>query len=96
MSNKSVEALDIFSALAGLYIKLSGSVPELLNPRSVWFNSYVGTVPATTTSPARDVIEPTKDYFLDMATLARELEKLLIKHADDHCNSPGCTAASAA
>ena len=34
------------------------------------------------------LIEPTKDYWLDMAALATELEKMLIKHADGHHNSP--------
>jgi hypothetical protein len=40
----------------------------------------------------RDVIEPTKDYWLDMPALATELEKMLIKHADGHHNSPDFAA----
>jgi len=47
---------------------------------------------ASPTSPSRDVIEPTKDYWLDMAALATELEKMLIKHADGHHNSPDFAA----
>ena len=86
--NSVVEALDVFSALARLFINFGGNVPEFLNRRSVWFHSYVGAVPATLASPSRDVIEPTKDYFLAMAALGNELEKLLIKHAEGHRNSP--------
>jgi hypothetical protein len=86
--NSVVEALDVFSALARLFINFGGNVPEFLNRRSVWFHSYVGAVPATLASPSCDVIEPTKDYFLAMAALANELEKLLIKHAEGHRNSP--------
>ena len=52
----------------------------------------VGAVPASLTIPSRDVIELTKDYWLDMAALATELEKMLIKHADGHHNSPGFAA----
>jgi hypothetical protein len=95
-NRKSVsEALNVFSALASLFIDFGGDMPKFLNRRSVWLRSYVGAVPATPTSPERDVIEPTKDYFLDMAALAHELELMLIKHAETHGNSPGCAVASA-
>jgi hypothetical protein len=71
-----------------LFVNFGGNIPEFLNHRAVWFRSQVGAVPASLTTPSRDVIEPTKDYWLDMAALAAELEKLLIKHADGHHNSP--------
>jgi hypothetical protein len=72
-----------------LFVNFGGNIPEFLNHRAVWFRSQVGAVPASLTSPSRDVIEPTKDYWLDMAALATELEKMLIKHADGHHNSTG-------
>jgi hypothetical protein len=93
-NRKSVsEALNVFSTLASLFIDFGGDMPKFLNHRSVWLRSYVGAVPATCTGPGRDVIEPTKDYFLAMAALAREIEQLLIKHAETHGNSPGCAVA---
>jgi hypothetical protein len=76
-SYSAVDALDVFATLALLFLNFGGSIPEFLNHRAVWFFSQVGAVPATLTSPARDVIEPTKDYWLDMAALAAELKKQL-------------------
>jgi hypothetical protein len=67
-------------------------IPEFLNHRAIWFRSQVGDVAASLTSPSRDVIEPTKDYWLDTAALATELEKMLIKHANGHHNSPDSAA----
>ena len=91
-STSAVDALDVFATLSHLFVNFGGNIPEFLNHRSVWFRSQVGAVPASLTSPSRDVIEPTKDYWLDMAALATELEKMLIKHADGHHNSPDFAA----
>jgi hypothetical protein len=90
--SSAVDALDVFAALSHLFVNFGGNIPEFLNHRAVWFRSQVGAVPAFLTSPSRDVIEPTKDYWLDMAALATELEKMLIKHADGHHNSPDFAA----
>jgi hypothetical protein len=92
-STSAVDALDVFATLAHLFVNFGGNIPEFLNHRAVWFRSQVGTVPASLTSPSRDVIEPAKDYWLDMAASATELEKMLIKHADGHHNSPDFVAA---
>jgi hypothetical protein len=83
-SNSAVDALDVFATLAGLFIKLGGSVPEFLNHRSVWFNAKVGAMPATLTGPACDVVETTQDYWIDMAALAAEVEKQLVVVAERH------------
>jgi hypothetical protein len=91
-STSAVDALDVFATLSHLFVNFGGNIPEFLNHRSVRFRSQVGAVPASLTSPSRDVIEPTKDYWLDMAALATELEKMLIKHADGHHNSPDFAA----
>jgi len=91
-STSAVDALDVFATLSHLFVNFGGNIPEFLNHRAVWFRSQVGAVPASLTSPSRDVIEPTKDYWLDMAALATELEKMLIKHADGHHNSPDFAA----
>lgn len=82
------EALDLLPLLTGLLVKLGSGVPELLEHRSVWFNAQIGSVPTTPTSPALDTIEPTDDYFLDLAALAAKSEKLLIKLAENHRRSP--------
>jgi hypothetical protein len=91
-STSAVDALDVFATLAHLFVNFGGNIPEFLNHRAVWFRSQVGAVPASLTSPSRDVIEPAKNYWLDMAALATELEKMLIKHADGHHNSPDFAA----
>jgi hypothetical protein len=91
-STSAVDALDVFATLLHLFDNFGGNIPKFLNHRSVRFRSQVGAVPASLTSPSRDVIEPTKGYWLDMAALATELEKMLIKHADGHHNSPGFAA----
>jgi hypothetical protein len=87
-STSAVDALDVFATLSHLFVNFGGNIPEFLNHRAVWFRSQVGTVPASLTSPSRDVIEPAKDDWLDMAASATELEEMLIKHADGHHNSP--------
>jgi hypothetical protein len=89
----AVDALDGFATLSHLFVNFGGNIPEFFNHRAVWFRSQVGAVPASLTSPSRDVIEPAKDYWLDMAASATELEKMLIKHADGHHNSPDFVAA---
>jgi hypothetical protein len=91
-STSAVDALDVFATLSHLFVNFGGNIPEFLNHRAVWFRSQVGAVPASLTSPPRDVIESAKDYWLDMAALATELEKMLIKHADGHHNSPDFAA----
>jgi hypothetical protein len=91
-STSAVDALDLFATLSHLLVNFGGNILEFLSHRAVWFHSQAGAVPASLTSPSRDVIEPTKGYWLDMAALATELEKMLIKHADGHHNSPGFAA----
>jgi hypothetical protein len=86
------EALNLLPALTGLLIDLGGDVSEFLNRRAVWLSAEIGAVPATLTSPARDIIKPTKDYFLHLAALASEVEKLLVEHAERHSESPASVA----
>jgi hypothetical protein len=92
-STSAVDALDGFATLSHLFVNFGGNIPEFFNHRAVWFRSQVGAVPASLTSPSPDVIEPAKDYWLDMAASATELEKMLIKPADGHHNSPDFVAA---
>ena len=77
-----------FSPRCRTCLSISEAISRSSSITAVWFHSQVGAVPASLTTPSRDVIEPTKDYWLDMAALAAELEKLLIKHADGYHNSP--------
>jgi hypothetical protein len=77
-----------FSPRCCTCLSISEAISRSSSITAVWFRSQVGAVPASLTTPSRDVIEPTKDYWLDMAALAAELEKLLIKHADGYHNSP--------
>ena len=96
MTEKSiVETLNILSGLSHLFIDLGGDMSQFLNRRSVWFRSYVRALPATRAFPARDIIQPTENYFLDMAALAHELELKLIEHAQRHKTPLPVSAAGA-
>jgi hypothetical protein len=90
-SNYSFDPLNFLAPLASLFIKLGGDMSEFLNHRSVWFVCKVGGVPAGPANPDGALIQPTKDYFLDMAALAGKVEKLLIEHAENH-GSPLCVS----
>jgi hypothetical protein len=76
--------LNIFAPLASLLVELGGNITKFLDKPSVWFIAEVGGGAASRTGPCADVIKPTKNYFLDMAALAAEVEKLLVKHAENH------------
>jgi hypothetical protein len=54
----------------------------------VWFRAKLYYPAADFAAPAIAVIEPTKDYFLPVATLAGEFEKELVELADSHDDSP--------
>ncbi|MGO9398261.1 MAG: hypothetical protein ACLP19_10520 [Xanthobacteraceae bacterium] len=80
----SIEPLNDLSLLAGLLIKFGGEFPLLPERRRVWLRSKVDGVSALSTGPASDLIEPTKDYFFDMAAMAAKLQLQLVKHAENH------------
>ena len=80
----SFEPLNFLAPLATLLIDLGGDVSQVLNRRSVWFIAEVGGDPAGLAFPGSDVIKPTKNYFLDMAALASEVEKKLLEHGNSH------------
>lgn len=82
--DQSFGPLNVFAPLASLLVEFGGSVSKVLDQPSVWFIAEVGDRAAARANPSTDVIKPTKNYFLDMAALAAELEKLLVKHAENH------------
>ena len=84
----SVEALNDLAALSRLFIKYGGELSELPNSRSVWFVAQFGNCPASGTDCRVDTLEPSDGFFRDMATLAGNLERVLIKYADRHHASP--------
>jgi hypothetical protein len=90
----SFEPFNILTPLASLLIDLGGSVPEFFNHRCVWFYAEVGGHSADVTFPVCDVIKPTKNYFLNMAALAAEVEKKLLEHANNHDLVPPMRAAN--
>jgi hypothetical protein len=86
----SIEALDDVATLAGMLVKIGGKFPLLPERRRVWLDIKVGGAPALYAGPANDVFEPTKDYWLDMAALAENLNLQLLEHAANfgHGGSP--------
>jgi hypothetical protein len=82
------EALDLLPLLTELFINLGGDISLFLKRRSVWLYSKVGAVAATAANPSGSIIEPTKDYFLDLAALAAEVEELLVERAENHWAAP--------
>ena len=85
----SVEVLNDLAALSRLFIKYGGELSELPNSRSVWFVAQIGNCPASGTDSRVDTLEPSDGFFRDMATLAGNLERVLVKPADRHRASPG-------
>jgi hypothetical protein len=77
-------ALDAFATLARLFIKFGGEVADLSQPGAVWFIAKVGRGAAPDTGQSLDTIEPSDHLIRHAAALAGKLEKLLIKHAENH------------
>jgi hypothetical protein len=86
----SIEALNDLSLLTRLVIKFGGDFPLFADRRRMWLRAKVNGIAASATGPmiASQLVEPTKDYFLDMAALAANLHKQLIKHAEHHATLP--------
>lgn len=80
----SFEPLNVLAPLARLLIDVGGHIPQLNKRGAVWFVIKVGDEPTSPARPMADVFKPTKDYFLDMAALAAEVEKKLLEHAENH------------
>ena len=88
----SVEALNELAALSRLFVKFGGEISEIPNSGSVWFAAKIDNGPASGTGCRIDILEPADGLFRDMAVLAGNLERVLIKHADRHRASPGAGA----
>jgi hypothetical protein len=85
----SVEALNDLAALSRFFVTFGGELSELPNSGSVWFAAKIDNGPASGTGCRIDILEPTDGFFRDMAILAGNLERVLIKPADRHRASPG-------
>lgn len=80
----SSEALDCLAALGRLFIQFGGDVSELSDPGKVWFIAKIGPGAAPGADQRIDTVEPSDDFVRHLAALAGKLEKLLIKHAENH------------
>ena len=80
----SIGALNDLSLLAGLLIKFGGDFPLFPERRRQWLRSKIDGSAAAVTGEASEAVEPTQDYFIDMAALAANLHKQLVKHAENH------------
>ena len=65
-----------------------GDFPLFTEQRRVWLRAKVNRASTSAAAPACDVFEPTKDHFFDVAALAANLHKRLIKRAERHADTP--------
>jgi hypothetical protein len=85
----SADALNDLASLSRLFIKFGGELSELPNSGAIWLVAKIGTCPASGTDSRVDTLEPSDSFYRDMATLAGNLERVLVKPADRHRASPG-------
>jgi hypothetical protein len=77
-------SLNDLASLSRLFIKFGGELSELLNSGAIWFAAKIDNGPASGTGCRADTLEPSDGFDRDMATLAGNLERVLIKPADRH------------
>ncbi len=77
----SLDALNDFATLHGLFIKFGGEVAKAHKVSAPWVSIQIGNEAARRACEGESVIEITQDFYRDFAALAGEFEKLLANRA---------------